>query len=143
MVIKAILKSKGDAVVTISPFESVSDALDTMVEHEIAALVLTKGAEVIGVVSEHDILKELSESGVSILHAPVGLINIGRLVTVSPEETTKRVMQLMTHSRIRHLPVMENGQLVGIVSVGDIVKYRLEELETESNVLRDLSVAVR
>jgi CBS domain-containing protein len=73
----------------------------------------------------------------------VGHILTSSLVAVSPEETTKRVMHLMTHSRIRHLPVMEKGQLVGIVSVGDIVKYRLEELEMESNVLRDLAVAVR
>ena len=65
------------------------------------------------------------------------------LIVISPEETIKRVMRLMTRSRIRHLPVMDNGQLVGIVSVGDIVKYRLEELEMESNVLRDLAVAVR
>jgi CBS domain-containing protein len=143
MMIKTILKSKGDAVITIGVFESVSDALDTMAERQIAALVLTDGAKVIGVVSEHDILKAISMSGVSILNAPVGHIVRDRTVTVSPEETTKRVMQLMTHSRIRHLPVMDNGELVGIVSVGDIVKYRLEELEMESNVLRDLAVAIR
>jgi CBS domain-containing protein len=143
MMIKTILKSKGDAVITIGVFESVSDAMDTMVEHNIAALVLTNGAEVIGVVSERDILRAISDGGVSILDAPVGHIVTGRLIAVSPEETTKRVMRLMTHSRIRHLPVMESGQLVGIVSVGDIVKYRLEELELESNVLRNLTVAVR
>ena len=143
MMIRTILKSKGGAVITIGVFESVSDAMDTMVERKIAALVLTNGTEVIGVVSERDILRAISENGVSILNAPVGHIVTGRLVTVSPEETTKRVMQLMTHSRIRHLPVMENGELAGIVSVGDIVKYRLEELEMESNVLRDLAVAVR
>jgi CBS domain-containing protein len=143
MMIKTILKSKGNTVVTIGVLESVSDALDTMVENKIAALVLTDGAKVIGVVSEHDILKAISISGVSVLNAPVGHIVTDRMVTVSPEETTQRVMQLMTHSRIRHLPVIENGALVGIVSVGDIVKYRLEELEMESNVLRDLAVAIR
>jgi len=143
MMIKTILKSKGDSVVTVGVFETVSDAMDMMVEHKIAALVLTNGAKVIGVVSERDILRAISDGGVSILNAPVGHIVTDRLITVSPEETTKRVMQLMTHHHIRHLPVMENGQLVGIVSVGDIVKYRLEELEMESNVLRDLAVAAR
>jgi CBS domain-containing protein len=143
MMIKNILKSKGDAVITIGVFETVGDALDAMVEHKIAALVLTNGAKVIGVVSERDILRAISENGVSILNAPVGHIAADRLVTVAPEETTKRIMQLMTRSHIRHLPVMENGQLAGIVSVGDIVKYRLEELEMESNVLRDLAVAAR
>jgi CBS domain-containing protein len=143
MMIRTILKNKGDAVITISAFESVRDAMDTMVEHKIAALVLVSGAEVIGVVSERDILQALSERGAAVLNAPVGHVATGPLVAVSPEETIKRVMHLMTHSHIRHLPVMENGQLVGIVSVGDIVKYRLEELEMESNVLRDLAVAVR
>ena len=143
MMIKTILKNKGKAVVTIGVFETVGDALDAMVEHKIAALVLTNGDKVIGVVSERDILKAISDHGVSILNTPVGHIVDDPLITVSPEETTRRVMQMMTHSRIRHLPVMENGQLVGIVSVGDIVKYRLEELEMESTVLRDIAVAVR
>jgi CBS domain-containing protein len=143
MMIKNILESKGDAVITIGVFESVSDAMDAMVEHGIAALVVTDGARVAGVISEHNILKAISDGGVSILNAPAGHLVTDRLVTISPEETTKRVMQLMTHSRIRHLPVLENGRLAGIVSVGDIVKYRLEELELESNVLRDLAIAVR
>lgn len=143
MMIKTILKNKGAAVITMSVFESVRDAIDTMVQRKIAALVVTNGSEVVGVVSEHDVLRAISNRGATILNEPVGHILAGSLVAVSPEETTKRVMHLMTHSRIRHLPVMEKGQLVGIVSVGDIVKYRLEELELESNVLRDLAVAVR
>jgi CBS domain-containing protein len=143
MMIKTILKNKGDAVITLSVFESVRDAMRTMVERKIAALVLTNGIDVVGVVSERDVLQAISNGGPTILNAPVGHILAGSLVAVSPEETTKRVMHLMTHSRIRHLPVMKKGQLVGIVSVGDIVKYRLEELEMESNVLRDLAVAVR
>jgi CBS domain-containing protein len=143
MTIKTILKNKGDAVITIGVFESVRDAIDTMVKHKVAALVLKNGAKVTGVVSERNILQAIAAHGAPILNAPVGHIVTGPLVAVSPEETTKRVMFLMTHSRIRHLPVMENSHLVGIVSVGDIVKYRLEEVETESNVLRDLAVAVR
>jgi CBS domain-containing protein len=143
MMIKTILKNKGDAVITIGVFESVRDAMHSMVERKIAALMLTNGAEVIGVVSERDILQAISNRGAAILNAPVGHIVTGPLVAVSPAETIKRVMQLMTDRRICHLPVMKDGQLVGIVSVGDIVKYRLEELEMESNVLRDLAVAVR
>ena len=141
--IKTVLKNKGAAVITINAFDTVRDAMHLMIEHKIAALVLTNGAQVIGVVSERDILQAISHGGTAILDASVGNIVTGPLVAVSPEETTRRVMHLMTHSRIRHLPVMEDGQLVGIVSVGDIVKYRLEDLEMESNVLRDLAVAVR
>jgi predicted transcriptional regulator len=143
MIIKSILKNKGDAVITLGVFESVRDAMQLMTERNIAALVLTNGDDVVGVVSEHDVLQAISKDGATILNASVGHILAGSLVTVSPEESIKRVMHLMTHSRVRHLPVMENGKLVGIVSVGDIVKYRLEELEMESNVLRDLAVAVR
>jgi CBS domain-containing protein len=143
MMIKSILKNKGNAVITVGVIESVRDAMRTMAARKIAALVLTNGAEVVGVVSERDLLHAISDGGATVLNTPVGRIITGPLITVSPEETTKRVMHLMTHSRIRHLPVMENGRLVGIVSAGDIVKYRLEELEMESNVLRDLAVAVR
>jgi CBS domain-containing protein len=143
MIIKNILERKGSAVITIGVFESVSDAIDTMSERHIAALVLTNGERILGLVSERDILRAISKDGIGVLNSPIGHIANNSLVTVEPEETIERVMRLMTHSRVRHLPVMEKDQLVGIVSVGDIVKYRLEELELESNVLRDLAVAVR
>jgi CBS domain-containing protein len=143
MTIKAILKNKGNSVITIGTFCLVRDAMQTMVDCKVAALVLINGAEVIGVVSERDILRAVSDGGATILDAPIGNIVTSGLVAVSPEEGLKQVMQLMTHRRIRHLPVMEDRQLVGIVSLGDIVKYRLEDLEMESSVLRDLAVAVR
>jgi CBS domain-containing protein len=143
MMIKNILQNKGRSVITIGPFESVRDAIDTMAEHHIAAVVIVNRDDVIGVVSERDILQAIAERGTAVLNGPVGHIVTGPLVTASPGETAKRVMHLMTHSRVRHLPVIDNGALVGIVSVGDIVKYRLEEIEMESNVLRDLAVAVR
>jgi CBS domain-containing protein len=143
MMIKTILKNKGDTVIRIGVFESVRDAMRIMVERKIAALVVTNGEEVIGIVSERDIVQAISKNGATVFNAPVGHIVSRPLVAVSPEETTNRVMHLMTHSRVRHLPVIENGRLAGIVSVGDIVKYRLEELEMESNVLRDLAVAAR
>jgi len=143
MMIKTILKNKGDAVITIANFALVRDAMNAMVECKIGALVLMNGAEVTGVVCERDILRAISDGGATVLNTPVGRIVTGGSVAVSPEETIKHVMHIMTHSRIRHMLVMENGHLVGIVSLGDIVKYRLEDLEAESNVLRDLAIAVR
>src|SRR5260370_13629865 len=98
MMIKTILKNKGDAVITIGVCESVRDAIDTMVERKIAALVLTNGTEIVGVVSERDILQAISDGGAAIFNAPIGHIITGPLVAVSPEETTKRVMHLMTHN---------------------------------------------
>jgi CBS domain-containing protein len=143
MMIKTILKNKGDAVITIGNFALVRDAMNAMVECKVGALVLMNGAEVTGVVCERDILRAISDGGDAVLNTPVGRIVTSSSVAVSPEEPIKHVMHTMTHSRIRHILVMENGHLAGIVSLGDIVKYRLEDLETESNVLRDLAIAVR
>ena len=143
MIIKTILKNKGDAVITIGNIALVRDAMNTMVECKVGALVLMNGSEVIGVVCERDILRAISDGGATVLSAPVGHIVTSGSVAVSPEETIKHVMHMMTHSRVRHMLVMEDGHLVGIVSLGDIVKYRLEDLETETNVLRDLAIAVR
>ena len=100
MMINTVFKNKGAAVITINAFETVRDAMYSMIEHKIAALVLTNGAQVIGVVSERDILQAISHGGTAILDAPVGNIVTGPLVAVSPEETTRRVMHLMTHSHL-------------------------------------------
>jgi len=143
MRIRNILENKGNDVITIGPFESVRDTLALMLERNIAAVVLKDGPKIVGAVSERDVLRTVADHGAGGLNLPVGHIFNGRPISVSPEDTIKWVMGLMTHGRIRHLPVMDDGALVGIVSIGDIVKYRLEDLELESNVLRDMAVAAR
>ena len=109
----------------------------------IAALVVLKDNQAIGVLSERDIVAALAQHGPSA--GVVQVMNILRqnLVSIGSADTIKEAMSVMTYQHLRHLPVVDGGELKGIVSLGDIVKYRLEELEMESNVLRDLAVAVR
>jgi CBS domain-containing protein len=143
MKISSIIDRKDDEVITISAHANLKAAANVMHDRRIAALVVLKDHKVIGVISERDIVVALAQHGQS-----AGIIQLkdmlGRqLVSITSADTIKRAMSLMTYGHVRHLPVIDEGELRGIVSLGDIVKYRLEELEMESNVLRDLAVAVR
>jgi CBS domain-containing protein len=111
--------------------------------HNIAALVVKSGAAIIGLISDHEIVDAVSRHGDRALYMTVLEIVTHPAITVAPDDTLKRAMSLMTHHRVRHLPVIANGKLVGIVSIGDVVKHRLEDLETESNILRDAYMAAR
>lgn len=143
MMIKTILKSKGDAVITIGAQANLKAAANVMHDHRIAALVVLKDNQAIGVLSERDIVAALAQHGPSA--GAIQVMNILRqnLVSIGSADTIKEAMSVMTYQHLRHLPVVDGGELKGIVSLGDIVKFRLEELEMESNVLRDLAVAVR
>jgi CBS domain-containing protein len=143
MRISNIIKSKGQAVVTIGVQANLKAAANVMHDHRIAALVVLKDNQAVGVISERDIVTALAQYGQSA--GTVQVINIlqQNLVAVESADTIKEAMSVMTYQHLRHLPVIDDGELKGIVSLGDIVKYRLEELEMESNVLRDLAVAVR
>jgi CBS domain-containing protein len=128
-------------VVTISPTDTLKSAADRMRAHNIAALVVKTGAAVTGLISDRQIVHAVSRHGERALQMAVLEIVTHPTITIAPDDTLKRAMSLMTHHRIRHLPVIANGKLVGIVSIGDVVKHRLEDLETESNVLRDAYMA--
>ena len=143
MKVESILEHKGEGAITIDIGQTVKAAADMMFHHRIAALVITRDGAPVGLVSERDVVDALSTHGEHGGHRPLRHLVTGQLLAVAPDETIKRAMSLMTHGRARHLPVIENGELVGIVSLGDIVKYRLEELEMESNVLRDIYIAAR
>jgi CBS domain-containing protein len=143
MKIKNIIDRKGGEVVTISSQANLKAAADVMHDHGIAALVVLKDHKVVGIVSERDIVAALAQNGQSAGAITLKDVLGRRLVWITSSETIKQAMSLMTHGHLRHLPVIDEGELKGIVSLGDIVKYRLEELELESNVLRDLALAVR
>jgi CBS domain-containing protein len=143
MSIQNILDHNRAEVVTISPTDTVKDAADRMQVHNIAALVVKNGAAVTGLISDREIVHAVSRHGERALHMAVLEIVTHHVVTIASDDTLKRAMSLMTHHRVRHLPVITNGKLVGIVSIGDVVKHRLEDLETESNVLRDAYMAAR
>ena len=141
MSIQAILDRKGPEVITIHATATVRSAADRMRERSIAALVVKSGDATTSLISERDIVHAVSRHGERALSMPVLEVVTHTTITVAPDETLKRAMSLMTHHRLRHLPVIANGKLVGIVSIGDVVKHRLEDLETESNVLRDAYIA--
>jgi CBS domain-containing protein len=143
MTIQTILDRKGDTVFTIPPFATVKNAIDQMHEHGVAALVVKSGSSIIGVLSERDVVTAVSRFAEHALSMNVKSILTHTIITIAPGDSVKRAMRLMTHHRVRHLPVIEDGELVGIVSIGDVVKHRLEDLETESNVLRDVYIASR
>ena len=143
MSIQAILNRKGTRVITILATETVTRAADRMREHGVAALVVKSNNAVTGLISERDIVYAVSRHGERSLSMSVLDVMSLTTITAAPGDTLIRAMRLMTRHRVRHLPVMADGQLVGIVSIGDVVKHRLEDLETESNVLRDAYIAAR
>jgi CBS domain-containing protein len=143
MSIESILKQKGTDVTTIGPETSIKRAADRLRVKNIGALVVTSGTAVLGLISEREIVRAFSQYGETAASMPVKEIMRHGVITVSPDDSVNRVMRLMTHHRVRHMPVLHNGKLAGIISIGDVVKHRLEDLELETNVLRDVYIAAR
>jgi CBS domain-containing protein len=140
MSIESILRRKGTDVTTIDPEANIKSAAGWLRAKNIGALVVTSGNAVLGIISEREIVDAFSRYGETAGSIRVKEIMPQGVTTVSPDESVTRVMNLMTHHRVRHLPVLRGGKLAGIVSIGDVVKYRLEELELEKNVLRDVYI---
>ena len=110
-------------------------------QRNIGSLVVTSGNSILGVISEREIVHALSQFGEQVASMTVKDIMRHGLVTVAPEDDLSRVMKLMTRHRVRHMPVLRDGKLSGIISIGDVVKHRLDDLELEANILRDAYIA--
>jgi CBS domain-containing protein len=138
MTVKAILSAKGSDVVTIEPQTSLHTAAQRLAELKIGALVVT-GADrrVIGILSERDIVKEIAAHGAAALQLPLSEAMTRKVMTCSQSDTISSVMERMTEGKFRHLPVVEQSRLAGIVSIGDIVKHRLHQMEREQSAMRD------
>ena len=138
MTVKAILSKKGTDVLTIEPTRNLAAAAGLLAEHAIGALVVT-GADrrIVGIVSERDIVQELAAHGAAALDLPLTEVMTRKVTTCSAFDTISSVMERMTAGKFRHLPVIEQGRLAGLVSIGDVVKYRLQEMEREQSALRD------
>jgi CBS domain-containing protein len=137
MNVESILKAKGRSVTTIAPEASVGDAIDLLRKKGIGAVVVSNdGNTVAGILSERDIVHALAERGPVFLDLPVSALMTRHVFTCRPADSIADLMAEMTERRIRHLPVVENGRLVGIVSIGDVVKNRLDEVESEASSLR-------
>jgi len=143
MKISTLLERKQPGVITINIFSTLKAAAELMTRHRIAALVATEDGVPVGLLSERHIVEVFAHEGRLAEEMRIRQVIDRQLIAVSPEDTIKRAMSLMTHTRIRHLPVMDEGDLVGILSLGDVVKQRLEELELEANVLRDIYIVTR
>ena len=142
MKIGDVLKRKGSGVVTMRSDSTIDTVVRRMRLERIGAVIISPdGKSVVGVLSERDILHALAEHGTALLALKAEDLMTREVVTCSREDTLQSVMVKMTQRRIRHLPVVEQGQLAGIVSIGDAVKSRLEEVELEANVLRDSYLA--
>jgi CBS domain-containing protein len=138
MIVKTILSAKGNDVISIEPTATLETAVRTLAEHRIGALlVLGTDRRVIGILSERDIVRVLAEQGASVLSQPLSQIMTRRVVTCNSSETIGVIMERMTAGKFRHVPVVEQEQVIGVVSIGDVVKYRLQEMEHESAALRD------
>jgi CBS domain-containing protein len=139
MDVDGILRAKGATVVTIRPDATIRELVQSLRDERIGAIVVSEdGRSVQGIISERDVVRGLAELGPRVLDAPVAELMTREVVACSLRDTVKHLMTEMTRRRIRHLPVVEDGVLRGIVSIGDVVKNRLEELETETSVLREV-----
>ncbi len=136
MRIADVLRNKGAAVATITPETSVSGLLTELSVHNIGAMVVVSPDGVIGIVSERDIVRALHERGADLLRMPVSEIMTTFVATCTPTDSVDSLSVLMTTKRVRHIPVMEDGRLTGIVSIGDVVKTRMEELEATQEQLQ-------
>jgi CBS domain-containing protein len=136
MRISDVLRSKGDAVATITPQTSVAGLLTELAVHNIGAMVVVDADGLRGIVSERDVVRGLHDAGPDLLRRPVSDIMTTVLATCSPDDSVDSLSALMTTNRVRHVPVLADGRLAGIVSIGDVVKTRMEELESEQQRLQ-------
>jgi CBS domain-containing protein len=138
MNVTTILSTKGRDVATIAPTATVSDAVRLLTERKIGALIITgAGGRITGIVSERDIVRALANHGAGALQLPLNDVMTRKVVTCGPNDSIANLMELMTAGKFRHLPVMDADKLAGIISIGDVVKSRLAELEFEQTALRD------
>jgi CBS domain-containing protein len=144
MRINDLLRVKGTQVVTVTPDTKVRRLLAVLAEHRIGAVVVSRdGTAVDGIVSERDIVQALARRGAAVMSEPVTAIYTAKVYTVTPQTPIEDVMRLMTERRVRHAPVVVDGRLQGIVSIGDVVKIRIGELETERTALTDYITGAR
>jgi len=132
MRIQDVLRVKGGQVYTIRPDATVTELLATLARRNVGALVVcAEDNSVAGIVSERDIARRLNDRGTSVLHAPVSSIMTTTVTTCSEQDGVEELMRLMTDRHIRHVPVTRDDQLIGLISIGDVVKHRIDELEYE------------
>jgi CBS domain-containing protein len=138
MLIGQILAGKGQEVVSTRPDATIAEVAGLLKARRIGAVVVTDAAgDLCGIISERDLARGLADHGAKLLDMRVSQLMTAEVVTCSPDDGIGRLMHTMTERRFRHLPVVEDGKMIGIISIGDVVKHRLQELETETHLLHD------
>ena len=146
MSLAEILQHKGSRVLSIAPRATLADVVQKLVKHNVGALMVCEESDctqMLGIITERDIAYALPEHLDDLPGMRVSDLMTGTVVTCSPQDSVADAARIMTACRIRHLPVKEGGLLVGVISIGDVLKHRLTEIELEANVLRDLAIAGR
>jgi CBS domain-containing protein len=142
MTIAAILGGKGHDVVSIAGDRTVAEAVALLASHRIGAVPVLDGDSVAGIFSERDVIYCLERDGAAALDRKVSQVMTAPAITVSPDESVLGALALMTRRRVRHLPVIEHGKVIGFISIGDLVKYRIERIESEAEAMRAYIQAV-
>ena len=137
MSIQAILGDKGREVATVSADAKLSEAVRILGERRIGALPVVEGDRIVGIISERDIIYSLKDRGAEVLDWPISRAMTSPAITVDPSTEVLSALALITQRRVRHLPVVSDGRLIGIVSIGDLVKYRIERIEFEAQAMRE------
>lgn len=137
MTVQAILDSKGHDIVSLSADSTLGDAVKILSERRIGAILVMKNHQIEGILSERDIVRVLGQRGAAVLDEPVSATMTRKVVTCKQADTASAIMEKMTAGKFRHLPVVENDKVVGLISIGDIVKFRVGEYEREQESLRE------
>lgn len=137
MTIRAILANKGSEVISVRSDATVADAVAFFAERRIGAVPVIDDGQVVGIFSERDVIYSLAKVGAAALHARVGDVMTSPAMTVEPDAAVMSGLSLMTKRRIRHLPVVEGKAVIGFISIGDLVKYRIDKIESEAAAMRD------
>jgi CBS domain-containing protein len=137
MTVRAILDSKGHQIQSVEPEAKLSAAITMLSEKKIGAVLAMSQGRIEGILSERDIVRVLGERGAAVLDEPVSAVMTRKVISCKQSDTVSAIMEMMTSGKFRHLPVVEDGRVVGLISIGDIVKWRVREYETEQEALRD------
>src|SRR5215467_1277890 len=136
MTVRAILDTKGHQIVSVEPEAKLSAAINTLGDRKIVAVLVMSKGSIEGILSERDIVRALGERGAGVLDQPVSEVMTRKVVSCRQSDTVAAIMEMMTMGKFRHLPVVEGERVVGLISIGDIVKWRVQEYENEQEALR-------
>jgi CBS domain-containing protein len=137
MTVRAILDSKGHDVLSVEPGAKLGEAIKLLSERRIGAVLVMSQGRMEGILSERDIVRVLGERGASVMDEPVSAVMTRKVVSCGEKDTVSEIMETMTNGKFRHLPVVEDGKVAGLISIGDVVKWRVGEYEREQEALRD------